>query len=77
MTVEQYFALCENFDWYYDFTEDFTVWQKGKETNTNLMRYANQNSTFMRIYTQWKLYNFSGVNFGTKQCPKPVLEDFL
>ena len=77
MTVEQYFALCEGFDWYYDFTEDFGIWQKGKETNANLMRYANQNDTFMRIYTQWKLYKFSGANFGTKQCPKPVLEDFL
>ena len=77
MTVEQYFALCENFDWFYDFTEDFRIWQKGKETNFNLMKYAEQNLTYMRIYTAWKTFNFSGANFGTPQKPKPLLEDFL
>ena len=77
MNTEQYFTLCEGFDWYYEFTEDFGLWQKCKETDNNLMRYAEQNLTFMRIYTAWKQYMFSGSNFGTAQKPKPLLEDFL
>jgi len=77
MTVEQYFALCAGFDWYYEFTDDYGVWQMSKKAHNNLMRWAEHSLTFMKLYTAWKQYMFSGSNFGTEQKPEPLLEDFL
>jgi len=77
MTIEQYFALCQSFDWFYEYSDDFRVWEAGENGRKSLEKYASNDPIFMDIFLAWKNYNFSGSNFGTPQCPKPDMSDFI
>ncbi len=36
MTLEEYKQGLENFDWYYDYSDDYSVWQRARSRRDEL-----------------------------------------
>ena len=76
MTKEQYFTLCEHFDWMYAMSDDNRVYTAGNIGQRNLIRVYEEHREWKDIYDAWHDYYFSGSNFGKPQAPMPKWEEF-
>lgn len=77
MDIAQYFNLLEAHDWFYEFSDDHSVWSRGHEEHNRLKSIANQSDLHERLYNAFIAYHSSGDAFGTAKLPKPTLADFL
>lgn len=73
MTVEEYFNLCETFDWFYANADDNRVYTEGQRGYNELRGLAKSNEDFARIFIEWNSYVHSGPLFGTPKLEKPSL----
>ncbi len=71
----QFFADCSAFDWYYNFSDDHSVWKRG-ESGIRTLKGRITSDKRQQIFDDWNMYKFSGVNFGTEQTPQPVWSDY-
>ena len=72
-----YFTMCESFDWYYNESDDFTVWNKGLNNDKILMRAYQDQPELEPIYEAWRKYFLSGKDWGTEKAPEPKIGDFI
>ena len=77
MDIYTYFHICSVFDWYYDMSDAFSVYLFGKKQEYSLWAVAQTNDSYMRIYTDWHDYFFSGANFCTEKKKLPELSDYI
>lgn len=56
MTNQEFFSLCSTHDWYYQYSEDSGVYNRGHTQSVRLSRLAGTNPTFAKIYKDWCLY---------------------
>jgi len=75
MTPTEFFNRCKNHDWYYDFSDDYRVWQRGTAARDELRRLIAEagadRSVFQAIYDKWRDYMFNGPSWGTEKPPEP------
>lgn len=77
MTKKQYFNKCQNFDWYYDFSDDyFGVALPGKQAEQQLIDAYMCFPEWKPIYMAWHNYYFSGDDWGIDKAEKPEYNDF-
>jgi hypothetical protein len=69
MTNIEFWDACDKFDWFYEFSDDQSVWRRGEATKATLLRQATPEQ--LEIYNKFRRYNFTGPNFGTEKQPKP------
>lgn len=72
MTDSEFWNACNNFDWFYDFSDDHRVWQKGNRAKGLLVREIKQSPVRREIYDGFYKHAFSGPHFGTEKSEKPV-----
>lgn len=72
----EFFHKCEEFDWYFAFSDDSRVVNRGESDMKNLKTQAT-NERRLSILEAWHRYKFSGPNFGTELSPKPIWENFI
>ena len=59
-------------DWYYDHSDDHSVWQKGRDASENLRRIAESNGQeYKDLRLSFRAYYFSGKTFGKEEQPYP------
>lgn len=68
MTKEEFFTKCANHDWYYDYSDDHSVWRRGQAAQEILMAEAAKDPAKAKIYADWKKY------INNRDLPKPELE---
>lgn len=68
-TIEEYYNKLLNVDWYYAYTEDMRVWEKGKNEVSQAEFIASKQPELKPLYLAFCQY----VN---KQRSKPTLEEF-
>ncbi|AAQ64357.1 hypothetical protein KVP40.0287 [Vibrio phage KVP40] len=71
----QFFHDCAGFDWFYQFSDDHSVYLRG-ERELSKLKSRMTNERRNKIYEAWCQYMFSGPNFGLEQHPEPKWEDF-
>ena len=58
MTVKEYYiALCQH-DWWYDYSDDHSVWTKGFETNRKLRDISDESQQHKKLwlaFNNWKM----------------------
>ena len=69
MTKQEYFALCARHDWFYDYSDDHSVYCRGRDSESNLVGLASNDPELQDIYNAWCKYM-------SNQSIKPKLENF-
>lgn len=72
MNLQDYYDLLEQHDWYYIFSDDHKVYEKGKSNQDKLVDLAEENGPkFKELYKAFGDHYFSGKPWDTEQKPKP------
>lgn len=69
MDPKAYFKLCAGHDWFYNYSDDGSVYRRGSESLSRLRTLKIGNEINESIFKAWSDYCFNS-------SPKPKLEDF-
>lgn len=69
--LQSYYDELANHDWFYEYSDDHSVWRKGSSAQTQLRAKSNKAPEHLSLYNAWSSYMFSGDAFGTEKQPKP------
>ena len=59
MTLEEYQKLLDHHDWYYDFSDDLSVWRRGEASSAETIELAKTGpDDFKRAYNEAHARNF-------------------
>jgi uncharacterized alpha-E superfamily protein len=70
ITTEEFFNACMKHDWYYEFSDDGRVYNRGKEAERLLESYIATNDTFKNIYNDF-------IKWCNREGGKPILQNYL
>lgn len=73
MTVSGFFDECSRMDWYYEYSDDHSVWRRGDEKFSQLKLLTKTNPIFARIFNDWIAFAFPDGD----PAPKPIKEHYL
>lgn len=71
MPLLDYYLLLEKHDWFFDYTEDPTVWRRGQAAHAHLQQIAKTSPEHQALYQKYRDYVFSGASFDKERLPKP------
>ena len=75
MTKQEYFVLCARHDWFYDYSDDHSVWRRGNDMQKIIREVSREMPDYEPIYKAWVSY-INALDTGNK-LPVPKLEDFV
>jgi hypothetical protein len=70
MNLVEYFKELQSHDWYYEYSDDHSVWTRGKNNSRRLQSAAQENEVMLRMYKDYADYVFN-------KMPKPVIETYI
>jgi len=79
MSVElkDYFEALKKHDWYFENSDDRSVFSKGRENQKLLERIANQkDGNFRKMFNDFSEHYFTGEPWGTVKTTMPKLKDY-
>lgn len=71
MNLTEYYDRLEKADWFYEFSDDHSVWKRGSTEFANLRGLAKQSSEHQALFDAFRTHHFSGKPWGTEKQPKP------
>ena len=71
MTLQEYYDALEKADWYYDYSDDNSVWRRGMAEIGRLEAVCKEGPKYAALYEAFDKHKFSGKPWGTEQAPKP------
>ena len=71
MTIEEYYDALACHDWYYNYSDDHGVWQKGLAESRRLQAVCQENDVFTDMYT-----DFVNWTNNPREIRKPQLQDY-
>ena len=71
MNIEQYFAECIQMDWFYDYSDDHSVWTRGKNRDRELSQIADGSPILEKIYSDFRYRYTRG------EIERPQLSDYI
>lgn len=71
VTPKEFYAMLEQHDWFYGYSDDHRVWTAGSEANRKLQAIVQENPLLSRMYSDYAkcVHN--------PDLSKPKLEDYL
>ena len=75
ITLSKYYDMLSGHDWYYDYSDDHSVWQKGRDASEQLRRIAENGQEYKDLRLAFRAYYFSGDAFGKEKQPYPKKPD--
>jgi hypothetical protein len=72
---QEFFKQCKAHDWYYQYSDDGRVYDRGREASHRLQSKASTHPSLKEIYKSWSDYMFTGKTFGNEQAPKPIMPE--
>jgi len=73
MTLQKFYKELEKHDWYYEMSDDNSVWRTGKESYYRLQDLAQESPSHCKLFLDYKEYMFSGEPWGTIKKDKPSI----
>ena len=79
MTVEEYFKELRSHDWFYEYSDDHSVWKRGLENLSKLNLLAKENDQFALMMSDYVRYINAIIMNGPQQeeVSIPELKDYL
>ena len=53
MNNHEYFGLCASHDWYFQYSDDSSVYSRGRDQSNELMLYLREDKKYEDIYDAW------------------------
>lgn len=72
-TLTDYYDMLLNHDWFYEFSDDHSVWKKGRLAQTELQRIASESPEHRKLFNGFNDHHFSGPLYNGKE-KKPLPE---
>jgi hypothetical protein len=69
MTLADYFAACAAHDWWFEMSDDHSVWQRGRAQQIELSNARKGNPLLTSVWDAWFEYKFN-------RGPAPELSAF-
>ena len=69
--IQDFYDRCQYVDWYYGFSDDFRVFQRGEAALRALKAEAEADPAKLAIYEAWNTHFFTGKPWGNEQQPPP------
>lgn len=76
MTAKEFFGRCSGHDWYYDYSDDYSVYSRGKRAAVEIVSLSKTDPLFEKIFKAWYDHVWSGPAFNSERKPRPELADF-
>jgi hypothetical protein len=70
MNIEQFFNECSRHDWFYDYSDDHSVWTAGHENKQRIYLLAENDILREMIVREFRQYTL-----GNRE--RPTLEEFV
>ena len=67
--IGEYFNRLSNHDWYYDYSDDHSVWKRGSANRDRLLNTAAEHPTYKEMYNEF-------VNWMRANRERPVVTEF-
>jgi hypothetical protein len=71
VTLEQYWVMLNNHDWYYNYSDDPSVWRRGSNNEAKMVGTSKQSPEHEALYKGFVAHHFSGDPWKTEKQPKP------
>lgn len=70
-SLSEYYDKLVTHDWFYSYSDDHSVWQRGEAAMSNLVAEYKDKPEFKELYDAFVAYHFSGDAYGTPKAPYP------
>ena len=71
-TLRDYFDRCEAHDWYFEMSDDHSVWRRGLAADAALRAEAKTDAAKQAILDGWAKHMFTGQPWGNERAARPV-----
>lgn len=71
VTLLQFYELLSKHDWYYDWSDDRSIWARGKSSLVLIQGIAAQSQEHLALFNGFKKHYFTGRPWNNEQAPKP------
>ena len=75
-SLSQFWEILCSYDWYFQYVDDFSVWKRGAESESQVKTIASQSARHQQLFEAFHNYNFGGASFGTNRPDAPQKSDF-
>ena len=73
MSLKEFDAKLAAFDWFYDFSDDHSVWERGRAAEAPLLATAKSSPQHRALYNLWHRHHFTGKPWGTQEFTRDEL----
>jgi len=70
-SLAKYWDMLNKHDWYYTYSDDHGVYQRGVDSENELKRIAKHTYFHMALFDGFHKHHFSGEAWRTEKAPKP------
>ena len=60
MTLQEYWDLLDKYDWYFNYSDDYTVWKKGSEQGKKISALAKGSNERSELLLGFRAHYFNG-----------------
>lgn len=71
VTLKEYYKMLKEHDWYFDWSDDGRVWEKGRAAHSRLAAMSTQSPEHKALWEGFKSHKFTGKPWNTEQAPMP------
>ena len=71
MSLVEYFKELQGHDWYYEYSDDHSVWTKGRNKRHQLQALAQESEVMLRMYNDYADFVFHNSEI------KPTIEMYI
>lgn len=73
MELKDYYNELENHDWFYEYSDDQGVWERGRDSLKNIQTLSKNSDEHQKLYDGFCKHHFSGKPWGIEKQPKPEI----
>lgn len=74
MTLTDFDAKLAGFDWFYDYSDDHSVWERGRAAHSAVLAIAKESPQHQALYDLWERHHFTGKPWGTPEFTRAELD---
>jgi len=75
LTLDEFNRLLAGFDWFYSYSDDHRVWERGNRNSGLLKVIAKSRGLEFEILMEaWRKHHFTGDYWGNEKAPRPPME---
>ena len=73
MTLREYWEELNQHDWYFEWSDDGSVWKRGSDDRKRLRQLSMLSNEHQDLYAGFHEHHFNGQVFGTPNVEKPEI----